>query len=310
MTPLAIFLRRAREFDFSKEGFQNAIIYVQRVLRIFSPNVVKSLEKLLNHEHSPENPMISIIQHHENILGKYCPPRPVNSSNSSRKVWSLAMMQQDMQSLLEEIVLQHRKTVGEQDFFERLGSRLEGFIFSEGSLAEERLIYSLVRQAKVIVRFPRNYEVFPNGQQEQDDACLGRATAQSSDSVYSPERELTGYITEKGRTQLLEGSKICNAMDVAFIGDPMYARVKNFEVASLVKLAIFVSDWLNKYFGLVKSSSHHIYGDEDGELSNLLKEQNEAKNITFRFNLRFVADSRNWLLFFVLLITQLFLRGN
>jgi hypothetical protein len=300
--PLAIFLRRAREFDFSREGFQIAISHVQKVLRVFSPKVVTTLEKLMNHQRPEIASSMSresslIVLRHEKILGKYCPPRPSARDNNDQAL-SLEMLQQDMHALLEEIVLQHRKTVGEQDFFERIGSRIQGAFLSEGSKAEEKIIDTVVRRAKEIVHFPRNYEVFPNG--KGGDSSSWNGSAQGSDNLFSPEREKNGFISDNGRSQLLEGSRICKAMDIAFIGDPMYSRVKDYEMAVLVKFTIFLSDWLNKYFKLVPSTSHHLHGDKDEDLIDLLKEEDDVKGMKYRINLRFIADTRNWAFMLVL----------
>ena len=82
----------------------------------------------------------------------------------------------------------------------------------------------------------------------------------------------------------------------------MYARVKDYEVEALVKLTIFISDWLNVYFGLVSLSTRHLHGDEDIDLENLLKEQDEVKDTKYRINLRFIADTRNW--FFIMILIK------
>ncbi len=308
IVPLAIFLRRSREFDFSKDVFQSSMFHVQRVLRVFSPNVVATIEKLLKNDvvagegsSSTDNndPLFSIVQRHEQMLGKFCPPRPKVNKDSDKRASSLNMLQQDMHALLEEIALQHRKTIGEQDFFDRLGSRIQGMLFNEGLQAEERMIHNLVQKAKVIVKFPSNYEIFPNGK-GSGDVSSWNTTSQNSDIMFALEREKNGCISDKGRAQLLEGSRICSPMDVAFVGDPMYARVKEYEVEALVKLAIFASEWLNDYFGLVKSSPKRLHGDDDVDLSNLLEEQDEAKNMKYRINLRFLASTRNWVVMVVL----------
>ena len=231
IVPLAIFLRRSREFDFSVEGFPSSITCVQRVLRVFSPKLVNTLEKLMNHhnyvsenESSTNKRLYSMVQRHEHNLGDFCPPRAtaMNTGLDDTTVWSLEMLQKDMHALLEEIVLQHRKTVNEQDFFEQFFARIQRWILKEGVQAEEQTILNIIQKAKIIVKFPRNYEVFPNG---NDVASCARGNAlapQSMDSsIFAPEREESGFISTKGRYQILEGSKICNAMDVTFIGDPM-----------------------------------------------------------------------------------------
>ncbi len=237
VVPLAIFLRRSQEFDFSAQGFQGSIGYIQRVLRVFSPQLVKTLEKLMNHTNylSENEPSINkrlyeIVQRHEQNLGDFCPPRPnVIIGGLDTTAWSLEMLQQDMHALLEEIVLQHRKTVSDQDFLERFFSNIQGLLMKEGVQAEEQLIKNVVKMAKNIVNFPRHYEVFPNNGNEHDrrDGRNSEVARYNDASIFSPDRDQSGFITSKGRYQILEGSKICNAMDVGFIGDPMCKFVQS-----------------------------------------------------------------------------------
>jgi hypothetical protein len=79
-----------------------------------------------------------IVDKHEDNLGEFSPLRP--KDGEQWKCWDLDMLQDSMHNLLEEIVLQHCKTIGEQDFFERIGSRIEG-VFGEGSKAEENYYF-------------------------------------------------------------------------------------------------------------------------------------------------------------------------
>ena len=81
----------------------------------------------------------------------------------------------------------------------------------------------------------------------------------------------------------------------------MYARVKDYEMAVLVKLAIYISDWLNVNFGFVSQPNTHLHGNEDEiDLAHLLKEQDEIRNTKYRINLRFIADTRNWLFIMIM----------
>mmetsp|Transcript_5091 Transcript_5091/g.5789 ORF Transcript_5091/g.5789 Transcript_5091/m.5789 type:complete len:936 (+) Transcript_5091:95-2902(+) len=300
VVPLAIFLRRARELDFSKKEFRSSMGCVQRVLRVFSPQLVLVLEKLLKHERDSSDissEMISFVRRHEETLRQYCPPRP-REVNTDRNVWSLEMLQQDMHNLLEEVELQHQKTVGEEDTFERISSYIEG-LFGEGSMAEERMINNLVRKAKIIVKFSPDYEVLPNSK-SRGTVTRGFHTSLREEGLSSgPERGQNGFITNKGREQITVGFKKCNAMDISFIGDPMTARVNNYEVELLVKVSVFVSNWINSYFGFVPLSHQHSFRDGEKDLTLLLKEQEERKNIRFRVNLRFIADTRNWILLLI-----------
>ena len=76
----------------------------------------------------------------------------------------------------------------------------------------------------------------------------------------------------------------------------------------LVKLTIYLSEKLNERFGFISDCSlSHLHGDEDEVLSSLVKEQNEANALKFRFNLRPLADSRNWI--FVVIILRVIWRA-
>ena len=45
---LSIFLKRAKEFDFSTVHFDKSLGYIQRVLRVFSPALVKKIHKVFS----------------------------------------------------------------------------------------------------------------------------------------------------------------------------------------------------------------------------------------------------------------------
>ena len=75
---------------------------------------------------------------------------------------------------------------------------------------------------------------------------------------------------------------------IAF-SDAMYARVKDYEMAVLVKLAIYISDWLNVNFGFVSQPNTHLHGNEDEiDLAHLLKEQDKIRNTKYLINLQFI----------------------
>jgi hypothetical protein len=121
----------------------------------------------------------------------------------------------------------------------------------------------VVSLAKQLVKFPLDHVIVPEVGRE---GFFGRRNTISSTSlindatnVHAPDREKNGLITEKGRSQLVHGVRICTAMDVNFLGDPMYARPKSHEIKVLVKLALFISNYLNarytemKAYGLLNS---------------------------------------------------------
>lgn len=305
LVPLAIFLRRTRELDFSKLDFNRSILQVQRVMRIYSSALVETIDSILSDTDSCI--LKPLVEHHEQILADFCPPR-----NSGEKNWSLEMLQTDMQNLLEEIILSHRKTIGEQDFVERLSAFIEG-LFGEGSKAEDKAINQVVSLAKQLVKFPLEHVIVPEVGRE---GFFGRRNTISSTSlindatnVHAPDREKNGLITEKGRSQLVHGVRICTAMDVNFLGDPMYARPKSHEIKVLVKLALFISNYLNVRFGLDAPRKVKLYGDEGTWTAEQLVQDGARIAIKggFRFNLRFLADTRNWI---VIAITLSILRRS
>jgi hypothetical protein len=295
LVPLAIFLRRARELDFTRGDFQKSMDHLNRVIRVFTPKLVKSIDLLLDNQEA-DNKFRIIVNHHEDALGQFCPVR----SKDGAKKWNLKMLQEEMHNLLEEITIQHEKTVGEQHFIERIVAKVEGVF---GSKAEEIVISKLVQKAKVIVKFPQDYEVVPSAKRRnglfRNPSSLDKAV---TDSNYSPERESNGIITDKGREQILYGSRMCDPMDVNFLGDPMYARPKSNEIEILVKWALLLSNKLNVYFGLDVPQQSKLYGIEKNVTTEQLAKEGEEMNKVglFRFNLRFIADKRNWITMFVI----------
>ena len=302
LVPFAIFLRRARELDFSKGDFQKSMNHLQRVLRVYSPQLVRCINSLMDNQREQEN-LRKILDLHECNLGDYCPIRPRESKLG--KLWSLDMLREEMHCLLEEIVLQHRKMIGEQGFFERTLSSIEG-LFGEGSKADEKLIVKVVENANTIVNFPKNYEVVPSGRRTDTILSRGFSNLTAKDNVqdiscYSPDREPSGFLTSKGRQQILSGARMCNPVNVNFIGDPMYARPKSYEIKLLVKWALIVSNKLNVYCGLDTPKKCLLYGEEVQLTAEELTKQREEMNKVglFRFNLRWLADTRNWIVIYL-----------
>jgi hypothetical protein len=302
LVPFAIFLRRARELEFSRSDFHKSMNQLQRVLRVYSPQLVHTINSLLDNQRENEQ-LKKIVESHEANLGDYCPARP--TENSVGKVWKLDMLREEMHNLLEEIVLQHRKMIGEQGFFERIFTRIEG-LFGEGYKADENVILKAIESANLIVRFPQNYEVIPSGKRKDSIFSRGFSNLTVSDnaqdfSSYSPDRESTGFLSNKGRRQLLKGARLCSASNVNFIGDPMYARPKTYEIKILVKWTLFVSNKLNVYFGLDTPKKCLLYGEEAKLTADQLAKDREEMNKVglFRFNLRWLADTRNWILIYL-----------
>ena len=259
VVPLAIFLRRARELDFSPAKFDYSVQLVKRVFRVFSPEVVDVLSRLLSGETTNQ-----LVSRHREVLGPFAPPPgPM----------SLASYKTDMHNLLDEIHMQHRKTMREQNSFDRVFGKLEG-LFGQGVASkEEKALNSLLESARLIAQLPLDYQI-----STVDGMSLSSAARTLGDRA--PDRASNGGLSETGRDQVFSGLVKCNPVDISFRGDKMkIERVKTHEVAFLVDFMLWLSDWLNDKLGIAPGDT----------------------NVLFRFNLRFLADYRNLLFTMVLL---------
>lgn len=278
--PLSIFIRRAREFDFSDK----LLHYVQRVFRVYSPSLVQFLEILIDKPGRYKK----ILEHHNDLLGEFCPPlndkRPgLNESN--RKLTSL---QGDMHTLLEEICISHEKKMREQGLIEKIELYLENLF--GGTMSTDSTISKLIQSGRIIVDFPEDYNTLKQSFKGED----ANATKVVNIRTFSPERGEYGLITEQGRVQLVKGYRQCDKLDAVFyeLGDPMYSRVKSYEMARIVQLSIMISEWLNCRLGLIVPTRTQDEYASDEQFLNLLRQRKNRRRILFRFNLRFIADYR------------------
>lgn len=226
---------------------------VRRVFRVYTPPVVQALRGGCTRRYP------ALVQRHVEHLGKFAPPMPLDPDASS-----LLSCQGDMQSLLEEVHMQHLKKVRELDFVDRMGAWIEG-LFGMGIIqGEEKELNDLVSRARGIVGFPATYQVFPNGVGGMGTEAAATGSRPAS---RAPTRTPDGQLTQQGRDQLALGEIKCKAGDVAYVGDLMYGLVRPHEVALLVKLLVLASDSLNEKLGWDATTM-------------------------FRINLRFLADYR------------------
>jgi hypothetical protein len=254
--PLAIFLVRARELDFSVHKFDRSLEIVQRVFRVFTPSLVDAISRHLDNSQHPVTGSCQVECHRSN-LGPFAPPCGT---------LSLSSLKADMQSLLEEVDMQYMKKVRELDTFDWLLGKVEG-LFGVGAVSrEEKTLEILVDRAKVIVCLPVDFDFVTRKGHVAPTNMLERATLGKSNP---PTRTKQGELTDFARKQLVLGAIRLKPDDVTFIGDHTRTYVKNHEIPLLVDLMIWASDALNRRFGI---SSH----------------QHE-----FRVNLRFFADYRN-----------------
>jgi len=267
--PFAIFLRRARELDFSPALYHKSVNTVRKVLRVYTPEVVSVINRFLNEREAldaPTRKFSGMVKNHEKNLGPFAPP-----SNTL----SLSSCQDDMKNLLEEVSLQHYKKVENLDFFSRTVASLLG---SGAYLGEEKELHSLLSKAKTVVGFEKDYEVVPKNK---------RYTLSNpyDTSCNTPDRTAEGSFSFIGRSNVVSGIVKCNPEDIAFMGDTMNAKVQSHEFAFLVYHFVKFSNFLNSYLGFQTTSEDIGSG---GNILSLLPR---------RINLRFLADYRNLIFF-------------
>lgn len=261
VVPLALFLRRSRELDFSPREFQRSLNTVRRVFRVFSPEVVAVINKLLKRE--PDCKWTGILLRHERNLESHMPP-PFELG--------LQSCQSDMQNLLEEIYLQHLKKINEMDFFDRSIAYIEGFFGGGAYAGEEKELHLLSQQAKSIVAFPSDFEVLSSLSSFNYDL---QGVTSSNDAAV--DRVSNGYFSQTGIEKFSRGIAKCNPLEIGYVGDRMLCRPRSHEIAFIIPILVKVSVWLNSSLGL------QTYVSDD----------NSSSLIPRRFNLRFLADYRN-----------------
>jgi hypothetical protein len=275
IVPLAIFLRRSREFDFSSRRYDKSIQTVKRVFRVFSPSLIQVIVRLLDGQNNPSSKYRDIVALHECNLGPYGPP---SSTSGVKFSYSLSSCKGDMQSLMEEIDTQHNKKVSELDVVDRIFSWVEGW-FGKGVISgEEKVLDKLMERAKLIVNLPMDYEFIQQSKPTSKIAGSSSSNANDNDDMYRF-RNPDGTLTDYGRQQLLTGQWKCTTDDIITLQDPMRAEVRSYEISVLVVLTVMLSDYLNEQLKL-DGGGHHQH------------EQRHQQKY-FRINLRFLADYRN-----------------
>ena len=265
--PLAIFLRRARELDFSSAHYGKSMNIVKRVMRVYTPEVVSLINRLLKEREtgfaSPTSPssnklLVGMVRSHESNLGIYAPPSTT---------LSLSSCQHDMKNLLEEISLQYHQKCDSLDFISRFFKMIFGSSAYQGEGTE---FQALVHKAKIVVGFPKEYEVVPKSRKCGD-----------YDSKEKSDQNFVSLLSENGRSQIIGGMVKCDREDIDFVGDKMYAKPQSHEIAFLVWQLVELSNMLNRKLGIqttaddkdLRHSTHHF--------------------LPRRINLRFLADYRN-----------------
>lgn len=284
--PLAIFLKRAIELDFSSASeYPRSQALVQRVLRVFSKPVVNVLNSVLNRR--ADSLSASLVTMHRDNLKAFCPP----------PFWKLTDCQLDATNLLEEIFSQHQKRKNGMDFFDRIEARLNAF-FSGKIGSDEAALQSLLSQVRYMMHLPQDYQVLPEEPKSSRGwgSFLGLRSRKECSLLNElvPERDARGLLTEQGRAQIHSGMRKCNPIDVHFVGDPLLARVKTYEIPALVELTILASNYLNHKLRLVfETSVSEVENIDENALGKHFHEMERYQKSLFRINLRFLADSRN-----------------
>lgn len=213
--PLAIFLRRARELDFSPNNFKQSLQTVRRVFRVFSPALVECLNRLLQ---SNTPALTEVVSRHIESLGPYAPP---NADQIS-----LASCDSDMVILLEEVYLQHSKK-----------SRAAHFSFKKVHSTEEKKLTSLLERARIMVKLPEDYQVTSKPPKSRTvGSTVDRPNLYSSD----------GKLTEDGFDKIRRGEVKCDPMDAVYQGDAMKSRLRDGEVEILRDIFVALSEMINE----------------------------------------------------------------
>ena len=203
--PFAIFLRRARELDFSPKKYERSMEIVQRVFRVFTPAVVDAISRHLDAvQHMEES---SQSKYHRENLGSFAPP--LNQM-------SLSSLKADMQSLLEfeEVIMHHVKKVRELDTFDWLVGKVEG-IFGAGVVSgKEKTLEALMERAKIITRLPFDFASLLH----KRTSLSKRMIDESSTATSAQTRTKDGALTSIGREQLVAGYVLLNPDKVRLYG--------------------------------------------------------------------------------------------
>jgi hypothetical protein len=266
-TPLALFLRRARELDFSQRDYKKSVNTVMKVLRVFSKEVVDVINRMLQQRnctgmHSLLDSSAKMIKLHEMKLGTFAPPDVE---------MTLFSLQDDVKNLLEEIYLQQQQNAKQVNALERWIDNTFGAGLHH---KEEKDLHVLTDKAKIIFGFPPNYEVSLKDKSEAIEALVARD---------GETRTSEGFYSEAGLLRVSQGDIKCKPEEIVYVGDRMHARPQSYEMSFLVPLLIKLSVLLNNRLGLENTPKPSYY-----------------QFVPKRFNLRFLADMRN--LGFVVLV--------
>ena len=303
-TLFAIFIRRARDLDFSPNGgaFERSLALLQQVFRVYTPEVLEVVNLVLGVDAvmdqttgngtAASNQLEAHLKlEHDKILGTFCPMGKMNMQDCAR----------DVQILLEEIYVHHLKKVGEMGFLDRFEDRLNS-LSGIGTKQERQAIDALKDKAKIVAGSPPDF----------DDAFAAPSSSMARSKRWAdssmkdrPDTSANGLLTEKGREDLATGRRALRPQDVRYVGDPMFARVRTYEIGFLVKWTVWASLWLNLQLGNISQADFKVLDaqihNDRSNFVDMLKEKDIFKHQRYRVNLRGLADYRN-LLFILMLL--------
>lgn len=235
--PLAIFLRRTRELDFSAPYFLRSLNTVNRVFRVFCPAVNLLLNRLLAGA-APQ--YIPLVNRHVQALGPFAPP--------NAETLTLSSCQQDMKIVLEEVYLQHAKKLRDLDIFELCEAKINSFFGSGVIKGEEKTLHKLVEQARNMVDLPADYEMSlsPSGASRLKASSSARMAADQSSLTYNKD----GILTDESFQKVFLGESKCDPADAVYNGDAMKGRrLGTDEVGVLVQAFVGLSDYVHSQTG-------------------------------------------------------------
>lgn len=223
LVPLAIFVRRARELDFSvTRSFET----VSKVFRVFTPELVNVLSRHLDSIQDSR-----LVEQHKNLLGVFCPYGRLQ----------LSSLERDLRQLFEDVDSRRVKSTHQAPMIQTW--------FESGTnvfLSTDQKVVKLKERAIVIAQLP----VGTNFRSTR----APNATSKGSLSPLRPDRLPNGELSVIGREQIWKGIASCSPDEISYVGDYMRRMPNSHEPEILVLFLLLVSDFLNDCFGLNKET--------------------------------------------------------
>jgi hypothetical protein len=231
LVPLAIFVRRARELDFtSNSSFQT----VSRVFRVFTPEVVSVLRRHLDATQQG-SPLGHLVEQHRTLLGPFCPTGKLQ----------LSSLELDFRKLFEDIGTRHART-GQQNIPPLVQS------WFESGKGDDRKVARLMERAIVIAQLPIDTDLLTS-QRSRNAAATGTHVQ----SLPIPHCLPNGELSDLGRDQIRMGIARFPPDDITYVGDYMRRMAGTHEPELWLYLVLLISDSLSDRLGLDKARPGH-----------------------------------------------------